>query len=1077
MICNACGSEVPDQSKFCMECGAPLVVTPAKMPGVDDASSELDQIGAEGEYRHITVMFVDLVGSTRLSEQLSPEAYRHLILRYFQIAVEPIGRYGGFVARYLGDGILVYFGYPNSYEDNAMRACHAAIEIHEGLATKGGEVFRESGVRIGIHSDRVLISGVGKHSLQEDHTIFGRAPNLAARLQAEADVHQTLISQETFQLIDNSFETTALGQRLLKGIGSEVAIHALDGRQVRRAAPSTEGPVPLIEREAEQDRLMQIWNGLERFSVVAVTEQIGIGKTALIEWFLAMMPEENKSTMVMTCSPYEERSPFAAIARALDQITGADLLQDPADRPASYDAYFDEIGLASDDARSGLKFIAGIEDSRISQTYAEDPEGLRSYMSRGLQLLLKVLSSKGPLLILLENGQWADPSTIDTLHRLTISLRDAPIMLVIVARGNASALTLGRDVPLVSLDLNPLSSDGIRAAIRELDTNQTLSPSEIEQIALRSDGIPLFVRELTRATLDPRDAIMPDGSRGQTDQVDPTPSTLADALTSRMENLGSGWSLAQAASVIGRRFTFDGLNALVRRPTDSITADLNKMIAADVITPEVNALEVAYQFRLTLFQSIAYESLLSGKRRELHDRYLGYVEGLDDPFQAEKPERLAEHARLADRILDAVRYLKLSGERAAARSSLSEAVGYFKEALDVLEEYPGNLKRDHSELSILVRLGGCLVNLEGAGAPETVAIYKRAVALCDELEVTPDHLAAYWGWWFTAERLDEMEERSNRVIAVARSTDVEAFHLQAHHCAWGTTFQLGHHEQCLGHIEEGLKLYESVGREDQARLFGGHDTAVCGLGEAGLANWLTGKVAKSAISIQQALDRADRLQHIGSCAHALDYALTRSYYARDVSGLDRHVNRFADLAERYQLPDVSAKLQIFNGWANVERGQAGVGLTMIRDGMEVMRDLGGFEDFPIYISMEAEALLALGHGPEMRRVLTEGDEVEAALAYKYWAGELYRLRALSETLAGTPAGAEASFDQALDLTKSQGAHLLSLRILTTRLEKTGDSGAGAEHIRNLEEALNAIEETRLSPDVARARKVLEALSK
>ena len=1073
MICNNCGSDIPDHSKFCLECGAPQRANGPSGTDTTSGNAELDKIEEQGEYRHITVMFVDLVGSTRLSEQLSPEAYRRLILRYNQICIDPIGRYGGFVARYLGDGILVYFGYPNSYEDNAARACHAAIEIHRNLKDKGGETFRESGVRIGIHSGRVLTGGSERSALQEDNAIFGRTPNLAARLQAEAEVNQTIISHETHQLLDGGFDASTLGQRNLKGIEAAIDLYQLKGIKGHRTGSARQTQVHLVDRGHEQRRLMDVWKELHRFNVVTVTDQSGIGKSALLDWFLATMPDPKQSILVMTCSPYDERSPFAPLARALDHLSGTDLVQNPADRPASYDTYFDEIGLEDRDARASLKFIAGIEDTWIARAFSANPEELRSQIARGLERLLFVLSNRHPLLVVFENAQWADPSSIETLHRLTISLSDQPILLAIVARGAASALTIGRNVQSNAFTLEPLSRNGVMDVIRTQDADGILSSDDLSHIADRSDGIPLFVRELTRSTLERRKSISDSGTSTDAVADDLTPYTLADALTARMENVGSGWVLAQTASVIGRRFTLDGLVALTGNPGEAILDDINRMIAADVIVPEENALEAVYQFRLTLLQSIAYESMLTVRRRELHDRYLRYVETLDDPYHLERPERLAYHAKAADRHQDAADYLKLAGEWAAARSSLSEAVDFFRDALKTLSSCAETVQRDRLELSILVRLGGSLVNLEGAGAPETVAVYDQAVHLCERLGPTADHVAAYWGWWFTATRLEEMEVRSNTVVAIANATETDTFRMQAHHCAWGTTFQLGHHAACLDHIKQGLALYETVEQEDQARLFGGHDTAVCGLGEAALAHWLMGDVGKSNRAVQQALARADQLQHIGSRTHAMDYALAHAYYTRDLASLDRQLDSAKEFVDRFHLSDVSGKLQIYNGWSAVSKNLPEEGLKLIRSGMSVMRERGGFEDFPIYISMEAETLLALGRVSEMRALLYEGDEIEAALAFKYWAPEIYRLRAIANTQTGNLKMAERNYDEALELANSQGANMLALRVLANRYGSHADRPSHPSERAILEDALNTVDLTESSFDVVRARKILE----
>lgn len=1028
MICSNCESEIPDLSKFCLNCGADL-----RAESCESATPTLESEEREdsGEYRYLTVMFIDLVGSTRLSEKLSAEAYRRLVLRYRQICVGPVRQFGGYVAKYLGDGILVYFGYPNSHEDNAARACHAAIEIHEAFEAKAGEAFRDSGIRIGIHSGRVLISSIDDGEVKESHAIVGRAPNLAARLQDAARVNQTVVSRDVTHLLGELFQLSPLGVRELKGIAEPVELYSLDARCDEDAGAISAERSPLVEREQEKEQLLQKWAALKDFQTVAVTDQSGIGKSALIQWFLDTLEEEKIQPLTMSCSPYEERSPFTPIIRSLEKISGADLAENPEDRSKAYDTFFEELGLNDKKTRAALKHFVGLQDPWISQAYSEDPEGLRTYILGALVSFFTTLCKEERQLVVLEDAQWVDPSTLDILKRLFRAIKDQAIFLLVGTRGRKPPLASENQTAAEVFDLQPLSLEGAIQVARDVDKTCQLNPVDLQRIVERSDGIPLFVRELTQSTIDLRTRPLEHGAIAE----DATPLTLTDALSARMEGLGASKSLAQVASVIGRRFTLDSLAHLARRPVSALLPHIEKMIAADVIVPEENALETAYRFRLSLFQSIVYDSLLDSRKEELHGRYLSWIETFEDPYSIERPERMAEHAALAQRTVDSVCYLKLAGERSAVQSSLSEAVDYFREALALLSTCSADEERDRIELSILVALGGCLVNLAGAGAKETVVAYKRAVDLCDRLSVTPDHVAAYWGWWFTADKLEEMERRAQRVVEVARGTGAQAFEMQAHHCAWGTSFQLGRHEECLAHIHAGLDIYQTVGEREQARLFGGHDMAVCGLGEAALTYWLTGRLRAALNAGRQAVEKAEALQHVGSSTHALDYALTRAYYARDLASIERHHNSLSALAGRHRLPDVAAKLDIYAGWHGLQKGRPEEGLKSIRVGLGVMRELGGFEDFPIYISMEAEALLALGRAEEAYKRLTQGEELEQALQFKYWTAEIARLRGLAAVRLGRAGLAASSFVEALDVAASQGARMLELRSLTTSIEE------------------------------------------
>lgn len=1071
MICGNCNSEVPDRSKFCLECGTSLRSLASGNDGgatapADGAWQDGAWQGGEGEYRHLTVMFTDLVGSTRLSEQLPPEAYRRLILRYRQICIDAIGRYGGFVAKYLGDGLLAYFGYPNAYEDNAKRACYAALAIHAELERSGGEAFADSGIRIGVHSGRVLISAIGVGEARETHAVVGQAPNLAARLQEAAKANQTVISGATRKLLGTGFKVAARGRVALKGIAEPVELFDLEGIDPRSESAAGGQQIDLVERDREKDWLLDRWRGLSGFTTVALTEQAGIGKSALVDWFVARLRTENHRAFTMTCSPYEERSPFAPVRAALEHASGGELVDSALDREACYDAFLDGVGLEDENARAAIKHLADLEQAWIAKAYSSDPEGLRAQYVRAFERLLRRLLRPGPLLVVLEDAQWADPSTKEMVGQIASLLRDCPILLLTTGR-EAAGLRDGLEAH--RLRLPPLTREAAVRLARALDGKGVLDDRDLDRIAARCDGVPLFVRELTRATIESRRS----GQAAARGDEDLTPLSLADALTARLETLGPAKLVAQSASVIGRRFTLDGLTNLMQRPKDGLLDDLGRIIAAGVLEPEENAVKTAYRFRLNLIQSIAYDSLLDSQKVELHGRYLSWVESAEAPLAIEGPGRLAEHALRAQRRLDAAGYLKLAGERAAAQSSLAEAVDYLRDALTHLMACPEGGDRDRLQLSILVSLGGCLVSLAGAGAKETIAAYQSAVELCDSLPAAADHVAAYWGWWFTADNIDEMERRSDRVVSAAQAAGSDEFLMQAHHCAWGTAFQLGHHADCLAHIEDGLRLYGRAGRGEQARLFGGHDMAVCGLGEAGLTHWLTGRLSASSEQIEAALSKAEDLQHIGSRTHALDYGLTQCFYARDLVGMEHHGKGLADLATRFQLPDVSAKLEIFTGWAQTQKGQAARGLASIRSGLDVMRELGGFEDFPVYIAMEAETLLHLGQHEEAYDRLTRGREIEEAMQFRYFAAEIARLRGLAALKAGRGDAAKESFAEACEIASAQGAKMLLLRSLSTMIEHTGEALPGAPARCQLQDALKQVDPAVLSLDVQWANGLLK----
>ena len=1063
MTCQTCQSAVPPGARFCPGCGARLTGHPAL------------STTAGGEHRQITVMFADLVGSTRLSAELHPEDLRELLRSYQQICADEVERGSGMIASYMGDGVMAYFGYPRASEDAAIRAADAALGVTRRVTELGERLKAEQGIdlatRVALHTGRVLVGQMGSGENRDHHAITGIVPNLAARLEGLAPRNGIVVSEQTRALIVPAFRVEPMGHYDLKGIPAPVQAFRVLGRNAAAGVLQTSGR-PLVGRAAKLEALRTAWHRACAGTAVLATvvAEAGAGKTATAAAFINEARIQRSQLFELAGTQAGQNSPFACmretVARHLN-ATGAT-------RPhEAREALRQWLGGTDAGTETHVEILTALWRGET----AEGPEGRGSLFAAAAALIDAL---PAPVLLVLEDAHWIDPSTLELVDRL-MAASSAGRLVLSLTRPDAPHVWSRPEDPRLLLDR--LSSEGCREMI-EAVAGCKVETSLARRIEAATDGLPLYVEEFTKALIE---LGFVDQRRGVLRAVDldasvETPTSLLDLITSRLDMLGNAKSLAQIAAVLGRQFDHDALVAVSQQPAGEVDQALNALKKAGIVASMPDG---GIGFRHALFQNAAYESLLRPARRTWHRRYLDWLKSAPERMAAIRPETIAFHLEACDEHRDAAERYVEAGLAANRASASREAAVHFARARDLLAiapppAAPGALEAHDglatARLRAQVLLAGALLSSSGPGAAETRAAYDEALRLAEAVPESDWHLAAYWGWWRVSDSFAAMAVRARRLLEVSKRMHGAEFKLQAMHCAWANTFLMGELDASVETARDGLELYEEAGFDHLRTLYGGHDCKVCALGETALATWLLGAGDAASAYADQALAHADALGHVGSLLHALDIAIMLHHYRRDGDAVARHAERLLALGTEHDLDEYRAKADVFLGWREIDAGRQAAGLDRLDAGFAILLEIGTPEDFPVYQCMRAEALRHLGDPDAALDALRGGRAVLVEQGVAFWAAEIARQEAEAELSRERPNEAFVAqrLEEAERIASSQNALALMLRTRLTALAFARRIGRTAHASSALAEVLDRFAPAAGGRDIEDARAALAA---
>src|SRR6266849_6137609 len=606
-LCTKCGAENPPTSNFCGKCGASLSVP------VSPSVAETPPVPVReppGERRHLTILFCDLVGSTTLSAQLDPEEWRSMVAGYQRAAAEAITRFGGEVMRYVGDGIMAFFGYPVAHDNDAERAARAGLAILDAIAQLNQQpAHAQLAVRIGIDSGRVVV-GRGEGQVVD---AFGDTANIAARVQAAAEPDTVVVTGDTHRLISGLFIVEELGAQTLKGIERPIQLYRIvrpSGMRGRlAAAAATRALTHFVGREDELRLLQSRWERVVEGEgqVITIVGEAGIGKSRLVQEFRARIVAERHTWLECATAAFFQNTPFYAVADMLQQPFHWHSNQNNERRPA-LEASLAATGIEIDE---GVPLIAALLGLPLGDKYPPlrmPPDLQRKRLLATLVAWTFGSAKAQPLVIATEDLHWADPSTLELIELLVEQGAPARLLLLYTARPEFHAPWPMR-AHHTQINLNRLTTRNVRTMVAQVAAKIALSDETVATVVERTGGVPLFVEELTRAVLESGDAKLTGRE---------IPATLHDSLMARLDRLGPAKEVIRAGAVIGSEFSYELLRAVHPIGEAALQAALRKLADAELLYVRGIAPDATYQFKHALIRDAAYEALLKSRRKALH---------------------------------------------------------------------------------------------------------------------------------------------------------------------------------------------------------------------------------------------------------------------------------------------------------------------------------------------------------------------------------------------------------------------------------------------------------------------------
>jgi class 3 adenylate cyclase len=1074
--CPACGFANPVAFRFCGQCGASVARIASSVAPERRNADGAERLARSDERRQVTVLFSDIVGWTQLARDLDPEDLGALLRSYQTACTQVVGRYRGYTAQYLGDGVLAYFGYPDAHEDDAERAVRAGLSIVDAIPRLKLHQGISLAVRVGIATGLVLAGNLAAEGNTSELAVIGETPNLAARLQHLAPPNGVVIAPSTRQLLGTLFEFESLGEHALKGFTEPVhAYRVVRERPIdsRFEAVRDAALTPLVGRKEEIDLLVDRWHHARRGEgqVILLSGEAGIGKSRTVHALLHRVSAEPHVVLHYQSSPHHADSALHPVITQLGRMADFRPGETAEERLTKLEALLSRTMRNTASAAPLFAALLSVDAGGRYLPLALDPQQQKDRTLAALVQHLDDVASRHPVLMIVEDAHWIDPTSLEWLGRVIEWVRAAPVLLVVTFRPEFSLDWADRS-RLTFLTLNRLSPQQSAAMVRQLAGYASLADETVEQIVRRTDGVPLFIEEVTKAVLKETEQLP---ARAASSSI-VIPSSLQDSLMARLDQLANVKEVVQVCGVIGRECSYSLLSAVTGWPQAKLDAGVDRIVQSGLMFRHGSPAEAQCVFKHALVQDAAYASLPRGRRQALHARTADVlIERFPETVDTQ-PELIAHHLTAAERVVEAVSFWEKAGERAARCSANLEAARHFGKALELLARLPDTPERARTELAIRVMLGPTLIITRGPRSAGVRQNYSRAQRLSAHFADSPLRFAALWGLWRHTRSFREKQRISDDLLRVADRLGEQGLMLQAHHTQWATRFHLGLHAACLRHAEEGLQVYSRGDYRSQAAMYGGHDPKVCACGEAGYSLWLLGHPERAVARTDEALAWARSLDHSGSLAHALEMNLLLHCYRRDAAKVMELSDEIVDFAGRENFPVHKAKGLVFRGWALARLGDPHEGVELMRRGLASQEDVGTREDHPIFFDMLAEGFGMVGEGGEGLHIVEQALSETKAIGLVFWTAELHRRRGELMRSRNELRKAELDFQRARRIARKQNAIALELRAAMSLARLWSDNARGREGYALLASVQQQFTEGFATADLVEARTLMDAMA-
>ncbi|MGE0820624.1 MAG: adenylate/guanylate cyclase domain-containing protein [Candidatus Binatia bacterium] len=1109
--CTQCGFDNALQAKFCGECGASLVSN--VQLSVPSPQHPVPHTQPLAERRQLTVLFCDLVDSTALSEQLDPEEYREVVRAYQQASATVIAHYTGHIAQYLGDGLLVYFGYPVAHEDDAQRAVRTALGIVQAvqqLSFPTIQLSRSLQVHIGIHTGLVVIGEIGS---SEKHEILalGETPNIAARLQGLAEPDTVVMSAVTQRLVLGLFDCQDLGLQTLKGISSPLSLQRVLGEsqaQSRFDVAVGTGLTPLVGRDEELALLRRRWTQASDGAgqVVLLSGEPGIGKSRLVQELKEQVNAEGATRIEFRCSPYYQNSALYPIIDHLQRLLHFQSTETPQTKLAKLTELLSRYHFPRAETLPLLAAMFSLPPPEGAPPLSFSPQKQKQLTLAALVAWLLEEAERAVVCCTWEDLHWADPSTLEILTLFLDQAPTARVLTLLTFRPEFTPPWSNRS-HFSQLTLSRLDRHHIETMIERVTGGKPLPAEVVQQIVAKTDGVPLFVEELTKTVVESGLVREEDGRYVGAQGSAPIPplaipATLHDSLMARLDRLNTAKEIAQLGATLGREFSYELLQAVSPVEESSLQEAITKLVDTEVLYQRGLPPRARYIFKHALIQDTAYQSLLKSKRQQYHQRIAQVLEERFRETKETQPELLAHHYTEAGLAEQAIPYWQQAGQRASQRSANVEAISHLTRGLELLKTLPDTPERSQQELRLQIALGAVLMATRGYASPEARQAYARARDLCEQMENTPQLSPVLYGLflvYLVAGEHKTAHGLAASMLRLAHRQQAPTLLLPAHRAFGQASVFLGEPVVAREHLEQGIALYDPQKHNPHASGVTTDSGVVC-RNYAGWALWLLGYPDQALKRMEEALTLARQLAHPHSLAHALAFAAMLHQHRQDGQAAQEQAEAGITLCTDQGFPFFLAMATILHGWALAEQGQGEEGTAQIRQGVTGLRATGAELNTTYYLALLAEMHERGGQAKEGLTVVGEALAIADKNEEHFYDAELYRLkgelllaqegcRPQAEGCREKTEETEACFLQAIGVAQKQQAKSLELRavmsLVRLRQQQASEDGSrNTNHVsraqleeahRMLSEVYNWFTEGFDTKDLQEAKALLEDL--
>jgi class 3 adenylate cyclase/tetratricopeptide (TPR) repeat protein len=1033
------------------------------------------------QQRQVTVMFCDIVGSTEMSARLDLEDQRATLRAYQSVCAAAIGLFDGFIAQYQGDGVLAYFGYPSAHEDEAARAVRAGLAILASLDRGAPDAKIALRVRIGIATGPVLVGRIIGRGEATHVAVTGKIPNIAARIQQLARPGTLVISDCTRRLAATQFECRPMDARRLKGINEAIPLWQVL-RELSEAERFDRRPtrVDCVGRERELGLLLDRWKSATSGSgqAVVVTGEAGIGKSRLVERFHDDLPSGARIDIRLDCAQRYRNTPFHPFIVHLERAAGFASGDTPAAKVAKIAQWLAAAGRS--DGTPLLSRLLSLTSGSSGFTPLMSPKRQRAEIQELLIDYVLRVAARQPVLLVVEDVHWVDPTSEATLIQLLDRLDGSRVLVLLTVRPDHASRVV--DHPRgAQLMLGPLGASEAERMIATLAAGIRLPEEVVKRILIKTDGVPLFIEQLTKSILESGQLRLEDGAYCLNGSLPPLaiPVTLADTLRARLDRLPSVIDVAQVGASLGRSFSYAVLAAVMNADTDRLRSALEQLVGANLVYQDGAPPDAVYSFKHALVQDAAYESLLRSQRVALHARIVAVMESRFPDMVETEPELLAYHSSRAELDAKAARYWLKAGARAVSRSPHLEAINHLRHGLEKLDAVSSPQERTRLELELQLMLGQALIAVRGYTAEETRLAFSRAEQLAGQIGDAQQRYSALYGIFtnlLIGGRIDVAAETVGRMHQLASHGGDDAYLCLAYRLRGSLSFFRGNIAQAHDDLQQAVVLH-SPARQRQLAHYFGPDTGLATQIFLAMTEFLGGRPETAWRTAETAIANARRLEKALTLAQVLSLAAQIKYMAQDIEGLIRIGKEASDHCDRFGILYFGMIAHLHHIWGEARRSNAVADIEAFRRRLADFAAMRCGLQLGLFHCMLGQLLLAAGAPAEATREVETALAMTAANGERWWAPEMHRTHGnalLASSDAKAPE-AEACFRRAIAEARRRGTPMLELRAATSLAHLLISLGRDGEAQRALLPVVAQLSEALDGPELCAARALLPGM--